>query len=136
VTDNDALALVLDPIGPLDLLSRQVIEIADVGHEPVRGTGTTHLRASLALAGDAADGATAPSAGSLEGRLWAAGAEVLPIDVWVDGEGVVRRLDVSLDDALAGRSGPTGLTTTFELYDVGGDVEVVIPDDAEVIHVG
>jgi hypothetical protein len=136
VTDNDALALVLDPIGPLDLLGRRAIEVGAVGREDVRGVGTTHLRASLALVGDMPDGATGPSAGSLEGRLQAAGAEVLPIDVWVDDESVVRRLEVSLDEALAGRSGSTGLTTTFELYDVGGEVEVGIPDDADVIHVG
>jgi hypothetical protein len=136
VTDNDALALVLDPVGPLDLLGRRVIEIGGLGREAVRGVETTHLRASLALDGEMPDGATEPSAGSLEGRLRAAGAEVLPIDVWVDDDGVVRRLEVSLDDALAGRSAPTGLTTTFELYDVGGEVEVGIPDDADVIQVG
>jgi hypothetical protein len=136
VTDNDALALVLDPIGPLDLLGRRVIEVGDLGREQLRGVGTTHLRASLALAGDTPDGATGPSAGSLEGRLRAAGAEVLPVDVWVDDDQVVRRLEVSLDEALAGRSGPTGLTTTFELYDVGGEVEVGIPDEADVIRVG
>lgn len=128
VTDNDALALALDPLGPLDLLERRVVEIAWVGEdEDVRGTPTRHLRARLALDGLMADGATGPSPSSFEGRLQAAGVEVLPVDVWVDGEGVVRRLHVAVDDALEGRAGATGLSTTFELYDVGAAVEIEPP---------
>lgn len=122
-TDNDALALALDPLGPLDLLQRRVVEIGAAGEEEVRGTAVRHLRASLALEGLTADGATEPAPGSFEGRLRAAGLEVLPVDVWLDEEAVVRRLRVSLDDALGG-----GLSMTFELYDVEGDVAIEVPD--------
>jgi hypothetical protein len=121
--DNDTLALVLDPLGPLDLLRRPVAEIELVGDADVRGTPTEHLRASLDLTGD---GSQAPAAGSFEGRLVAAGVEALPVDVWVDADGVVRRLLVSVD---AGGS----LTTTFDVFDVGAEVDVAAPDPADVI---
>jgi hypothetical protein len=124
VTDNDALALALDPLGPLDLLERRVVEIGLVGEDTVRGTAARHLRASLALAGVTPDGSTEPSPASFEGRLQAAGVDVLPVDVWVDDGAVVRRLRVSLDDALGGAG---GLSTTFELYDVDADVEIDVP---------
>jgi len=134
VTDNDALALVLDPVGPLDLLEREVVEIAEVGPEPVRGVATTHLRASLALGGPTPDGASGPSPGSFEARLQAAGVDVLPIDVWVDAMGIVRRLRVSLDDALSDLGAATGLTTTYELYDIGTEVHVEVPDPGDVVN--
>src|SRR5919107_1410118 len=40
VADNDTLALALDPLGPLDLLRRPVVEMGVVGAEEVRGTPT------------------------------------------------------------------------------------------------
>jgi hypothetical protein len=64
--------------------------------------------------------------GSFEARLVAAGVETLPVDVWLDGDRVVRRLQISLD--------ATGsLTTTFDVFDVGAEVDVAAPDPADVI---
>jgi hypothetical protein len=133
-TDNDALALALDPLGPLDLLERRVVEIGEGdGEDEIGGVRAVHLRATLALAGETSDGATEPSAGSFEGRLRAAGVETLPVDVWVDRAGVVRRLMVRLDASLAGGSAESSLTTTFDVYDVGENLEVEVPDPADVI---
>jgi hypothetical protein len=196
VADNDTLALALDPLGPLDLLRRPVVEMGVVGAEEVRGTPTRHLRARLDLTGADADAGTggdgnasgpeadgggpgatgtgteaddaaetaaggngeaatsgrggettgrngvpvnggsgaAPRggvpadapAGSFEDRLVAAGFTSLPVDVWVDGEGAVRRLVVTVE-------GAGSVTTTFEVFDIGGDVEVATPDPSDVI---
>jgi hypothetical protein len=194
VADNDTLALALDPLGPLDLLRRPVVEIGVVGAEEVRGTPTRHLRAQLDLTGagagpggdgraagaeahggdvgptgtgagadDAADTAAGgngeaatngrsgettgrngvpvnggsgaaprggvpadPPAGSFEARLVAAGFASLPVDVWLDGQGAIRRLVVTVE-------GAGSVTTTFEVFDIGGDVEVATPDPTDVI---
>src|SRR5690606_37669649 len=77
--DNDTLSLVLDPLGPLDLLRHPVAEIDHVGDEEVRGTPTRHLRAELDITGGGA-----PPPGTLEGRLAAVGLHRLPVDVWLD----------------------------------------------------
>lgn len=121
--DNDTFALALDPLGPLDLLVRPVVQIGEVGDGEVRGVAARHLRADLDLAGGAADGAPA---GSFEARLASAGVEALPVDVWIDGHGVVRRLEIGLDPAGTQKA-------RFDVYDVGADVEVARPDPAHVI---
>jgi hypothetical protein len=121
--ENDALALALDPLGPLDLLYRPVGEVALVGEDGVRGVPARHLRATLDLAG-----AQAAPAASFEARLVAAGVDALPVDVWLDDAGVVRRLLVSLDDAGT-------MTTRFDVYDVDADVAVTPPSDDDVVSV-
>jgi hypothetical protein len=127
VADNDTLALALDPLGPLDQLLRPVVEVGEVSGsgEAVRDTAVRHLRASLDLAGA---GGAAPADGSFEARLVAAGVDRLPVDVWLDGAGVIRRLAVTVDAA-------GGLTTTFDVYDVGDvtDGDVAPPAPSEVI---
>lgn len=138
--DNDALVLALDPLGPLDLLRRPVVEVDRVGDDDVRGVPTQQLHARLDLTGRGvragarvpgdADGDDAtvpdPAAGSFEERLVAAGFETLPVDVWVDDDGLVRRLVVTVDAA-------SSLTTTFEVYDTGADVTVAPPAAASII---
>jgi hypothetical protein len=119
--ENDALALALDPLGPLDLLYRPVGDVTVVGADDIRGVPTRHLRATLDLTGAQA----APSA-SFEARLVAAGVDALPVDVWLDDAGVVRRLLVSLDEAGT-------MTTTFDVYDVDADVAVTPPAADEVV---
>jgi hypothetical protein len=126
VVDNDTVALALDPLGPLDLLRWPVAEIDELGREQVREATTRHLRASLDLTGGGGD---APPPDSFEARLVAAGIETLPVDVWIDDEGRVRRLRLSVDAA-------GELTTTFEVFDIGSDVEVAVPDPTDVIDPG
>lgn len=131
VADNDALALALDPLGALDLLRRPVVEIGEPpgagGREgdEVRGVATRHLRASLDLVGGAEGG---PPEGSFEARLAAAGVDALPVDVWLDGDGVVRRMVVAIEAA-------GEMTTTFEVFDVGAVAEddVAAPDPGDVL---
>ena len=83
--DNDTLALVLDPLGPLDLLRRPVVAVEAAGDDEVRGVAARHLRASLDLTAGASTGLPA---GSFESRLVASGVESLPVDVWLDDAGV------------------------------------------------
>lgn len=68
-------------------------------------------------------------AGSFEARLVAAGITALPVDVWLDGKGAVRRLTVTIE-------GAASVTTTFEVYDIDADVDVAPPDPADVIDPG
>jgi hypothetical protein len=112
--DSDTAALLLDPLGPLDVLAQPATEVRVVGgdgaggssDDEVRGTPVTHVAATL------------------DGQ---------PIDVWIDAEGRVRRVELRLDapatgGALAGRA-----TTTFELFDVGEPIEVTPPSPTDVL---
>jgi hypothetical protein len=123
--DSDTAALLLDPLGPLDVLAQPATQVRVVGDggdgdgddkgagggamggigDEVRGTPVTHLAATL------------------DGQ---------PIDVWIDAEGRVRRLELRLDaptgGALASRA-----TTTFELFDVGEPIEITPPSPTDVL---
>jgi hypothetical protein len=89
---------------------------------------TRHLRASLDLVGGTEGG---PPEGSFEARLAAAGVEALPVDVWLDGDGVVRRMVVAIEAA-------GEMTTTFEVFEVGevGEGDVAAPPPGDVLDAG
>lgn len=89
------------------------------------GSGGANGRNGVPQGAPAAD----EPAGSFESHLVAAGITSLPIDVWLDGEGAVRRLTVTID-------GSASVTTTFEVYDIGADVDVTPPDPSDVIDPG
>ncbi|HEX5367521.1 MAG TPA: hypothetical protein VFW63_12760 [Acidimicrobiales bacterium] len=122
---NDALALALDPLGPLDLLGRPATRVEEVVGAPGAGIppgSVRRLHATLDITG-AADGAPA----SFEARLAAAGLGSLPVDVWLDREGRVRRLQVALDDG--------ALAVAFDVDRLDTPPEVTPPDPADVVAV-
>jgi len=117
--DSDTAALLLDPLGPLDVLAQPATEVRVVG----RGDG----------AGDGAGGSSGDEVRGTPVTHVAATLDGQPIDVWIDAEGRVRRVELRLDapatgGALAGRA-----TTTFELFDVGEPVEVTPPSPTDVL---
>ena len=134
----------VDPRGWLDQL-QAVSDLEDVGTEDVRGVPTRHLSGVLRL-GDAAamdpdgDGdSVSPFGGDLEVL-----AEVtLPIDVYVDDEGLIRRVRqrieyAALAPALAEAGGGVdvgelegaAMETQIDYFDFGAEVDVAAPEDA------
>jgi hypothetical protein len=103
-----------------------------LGRETVGGVETTHYRAAvdpkeLALAqvqGEARE--------QLEQALAAAKVVTLPIDVWVGDDGLVRRLRLTMPDVASGTTGAGSVTFTEELSGYGEQVDVALPDDADV----
>jgi hypothetical protein len=113
--DSDTAALLLDPLGPLDVLAQPATEVRVVGGgdgaggsfgDEVRGTPVTHVSATL------------------DGQ---------PIDVWIDAEGRVRRVELRLDAPATGGAVAGRATTTFELFDVGEPIEVTPPSPTDVL---
>jgi hypothetical protein len=155
--DNETAALLLDPLGMLGLLARPVTGVRSMGDDDVRGEPTTHLTATVDLRarptpssgsrpstnGSSASGADGEgddqpaSEGDLEARFRAIGVDELQVDVYIDADHIIRRLEFRLDAAGSGReSGAAGqgaLTTTFDVYDVGDPIEISLPDSADVV---
>ncbi len=109
--DSDTAALLLDPLGPLDVLDQPAKQVRIAGDgdgaaDQVRGTPVTHVAATLA------------------GQ---------PIDVWIDAEGRVRRVELRLDPPATGGALAGWATTTFELFDVGEPIEITPPSPADVL---
>jgi hypothetical protein len=114
--------------------------VKKVGTETVRGVETTHYHASIDL-GKALDQADIPkSLRDAEKQFEKsndAGASTIPVDVFVDGDGYVRRISLDLENFLgdgAGSGATSGpaLTESIDLYDFGTPVNVQAPPPDQV----
>jgi hypothetical protein len=124
-----------DPMRSLLWLTALGPELTEVGEEEVRGAATTHYRAVVDLrrlreqapSGEEAEwGAYVDMLGE---RL---GVEAIPVEVWVDGDGLIRRLRHELAFTVEGTS--TAVTT--ELFDFGVAVDARAPSPGQVAAVG
>lgn len=119
-----------DVLGALRGLSGGV---ETAGSEELRGVETTHYRALLDPAELVREAtATNADAASVLVRLSQTGVAEVPLDVWVDGDGLVRKLalDVDVPEATSGQEGSVSLA--FELWDYGEAVEIDLPPAAQV----
>lgn len=119
-----------DPTSSLAMLKATSEDIEDLGEEDVRGETTTHYRAVVDVrkAYEDADAVTDPA--RFEAFLDTFGQEELPLDVWIDGDGRVRRMTYAQP-----LPGGDEVTSTMELYDFGVDERVELPDPADVTDV-
>jgi len=125
-----------DPRELLDVLRAAAGEVETVGAEELRGIETTHYKATVdpseyeRLAARAGSHQAAPLA-----RQLAAQAEVgpVPVDVWLDGNGHVRKLSLSFSPTQSGTSQTGEASMSFELWDYGEDVEIDLPPADEVV---
>jgi hypothetical protein len=94
----------------------EVSDVTTVGEEVIDGVAVTHLRAVVdpsALPEHAADH-----------------VEIDPIEVWVDGDGLLRRLTTSNSfDGGPGGTGSMTMTITFSDYGAPVDIEAPPPED-------
>lgn len=139
-----------DPTQMLAYLEAVSNDVKTVGTDQVRGVETTHYRALLDL-GKAIDRADVPP--SLRDdlkkitSLIAANPSAIPVDIWVDADGLVRRVNEHLDFADFGALGATGggatgstgadsaftLTMSIDFYDFGVPVNVQAPPADQVV---
>jgi hypothetical protein len=112
--------------------------VKKVGSDSIRGVVTTHYHASLDL-GKAVDRADVPASlrDELRGLLGAKPGSAIPADVWVDGDGLTRRIQMTLDLAkmihpVRGMKLPT-MTMSMDLYDFGAPVHVYAPPASETV---
>lgn len=119
-------------------------DVQPVGTEPVRGTQTTHYKANIDLDKVAAQ---LPAASRRGGRQAATVVgQPVPADLWVDAQGRLRKLTLTIDASRirttptgggATRTPPTGTgTATFELYDFGTKVMAHAPAADQVSDIG
>ncbi len=97
-------------------------ELAEVGKEDVRGVETTHYKGTIDLE-EAVANAPAEQREQLERLLEQSSVTDLPAEAWIDGDGYLRRLTLSLSGAM---------TMSLELFDFGSDVDIDVPSDDEV----
>ncbi len=123
-----------DPRDVLEVLKAVSGTIETVGRESQRGVDTTHYRATLDLAALMRLGAgkqAAAALGDLDQLLEQSGLTSIPIDVWVDDDGLLRRMDLAFSMSQPGQ-GEASASITLELFDYDEPVSIELPPPADV----
>ena len=126
-----------DPSQTMEMLRGVSDDVEEIGTEDIRGTSATHYKATLDLNKAVAD-APAKTRKEMRQQLKILGTKTLPVDVWVDAEGLLRRMEMTVDMSKADMGGapagavPTSMFMRMDLYDFGTDVNVKIPKAKDV----
>ena len=118
-----------DPTQGLALLKGASDDIEELGTEDVRGVETTHYRATIDIERAFREQGEVTDPDQFERFLDTLGATTIPVDVWIDDEGRVRRQ--SYEHSVPGGKA----TATMELYDFGTDEPIELPSPEEVTDV-
>ncbi|HZU20051.1 MAG TPA: hypothetical protein VE982_02410 [Gaiellaceae bacterium] len=113
-----------DPSQWLDAL-RTVAAVRRVGTDTVQGEQMTHYRAAVDLSN--LDGLPVAERAATRAALRTLGIRTVPVDVWVDAAGLVRRESLALDTSVV------QMTMTADLSDFAAPVSVSPPPASEVV---
>jgi hypothetical protein len=120
----------VDPRSSLRNLGTSVKDVHKVAKEKVRGTDTTHIAGTVDLSEAAIAAAPKDAQAGMRQAREAVGADGYPVDVWLDADGRVRRIQY---DLAVGTGAARAVTTVrLDLYDFGKDAAIVIPDASDV----
>jgi hypothetical protein len=117
-----------DPASSLRLLA-QAGSFHLVGTEPVRGVMTTHYSGTVDLAAAMRQKSTDLAATNRVLKDYS--STHVPVDVWLDADGVPRRMTQTLS-----MKTPGTMTMSMEFYDFGAPVSVVAPPANDVYDAG
>jgi hypothetical protein len=140
---SDVSGGLADATALLDLLRDKGATVTDEGQADVNGQSTHHLKATISVA-DALAAAPAESKAKAQELIDQFGAQAgdvdLPLDVFVDDQGFVRRMQMTIDgDAFATLAGPDAATGgpqqmafTVDFLDLGESVDIQLPPADQV----
>ena len=124
-----------DPSNSMQLLRGVADDVEEVGTEELRGAQTTHYKATIDL-NKALEEAPKDAQEYLRQQFETAGITQLPVDVWIDDEGRMRRqsfeMDLSKIEGADAPGAPTSMTLDMELFDFGAPVDVKPPPAKDV----
>jgi hypothetical protein len=119
-----------DPTQMLSYLNAASDSIDRIGTQVVRGTQTTHYHVVVDLLKIASTVPAAKQAAvrrTFRHEVELVGTHTIPIDVWIDSQGLVRRehFDISMHPATV--TVPVEMEMTIDFFDFGAPVHVVPP---------
>jgi hypothetical protein len=123
-----------DPTQMLAYLRATSGKVDEVGTEDVRGVETTHYRAKVDLdkvAAQAPPSLRKTFRASIKSLKDSLGTNTIPVDVWVDGDNLVRRLSEHLTVAGGGK-----IDFSVDFYDFGTPVSISPPPASETLDLG
>lgn len=125
-----------DPTQYLDFLRGAGEDVEEVGTEEIDGVTTTHYKADLSFdaildyASESGE-ATEEEVEALRTQLEALGDESVPSEVWIDEDGLPRRMTLAMNVEAEGQA--ADMDITVDLYDYGVEVDVEPPADYEEV---
>ncbi len=125
-----------DPSQILSFLRGTSGEVKKVGGVRVRGVDTTHYRARVDLdrvASQAPESARPAIRESIRSLKQSLRSDKIPVDVWIDAKGLVRRMKERLEVTQNGMTGR--IAFTMDLFAFGTPVQVEVPPPADVVDV-
>ena len=127
-----------DPSASLHYLRGAQGSVRTVGKESIRGVPTTWYDTTVDIE-KAAAGAPAARRATIRQLKEVFGISRIPTDVWIDGDGRVRRMTQTVDYSAAADSGrfpagslPETMEVTVEFHDFGSPVSVRLPPADDV----
>lgn len=122
-----------DPSAVLGFL-RGAGDVKEVGSDKVRGTNTTHYKATVDFA-KVADKTDPKAKGEVTKLIDLLGVKSIPIDVWLDKDGLLRRMEFAMDLSKIKKQQIKGtMSLKMEMYEFGVNVaDVVAPPAGEVV---
>jgi hypothetical protein len=124
-----------DPSQMLSYLNAASDSIDRVGTEDVRGTPTTryHVVVDLLKVANAVPAAKqAAVRRTFRREVALLGTHTMPIDVWIDSRGLVRREHFDITMTPPSATTPVGMEMTIEFFDFGAPVHIVAPPARQV----
>jgi hypothetical protein len=124
------------PTSYLDYLKGLGGAVRVVGREKVRGADTTRYVATLDLARTAASLRSPTKGAAVKGLLDLLGLTKIPVTVWLDDLGRMRKMTMTMDLSSLGKgmNAPANfapkMAITLEMYDFGAPVSVDVPTGA------
>lgn len=124
-----------DPSKLLEVLRGVADDVEAAGEDEIRGVPTTRYTATVSLA-KALEQAPPDRREQLEAQLdqLGAGDADIPVEVWVDADGLPRRMTMGFDGLLAtaGLGDGASVEISMEFFDYGDPVEIEVPSPDEV----
>lgn len=127
-----------DPTQMLAYLNAASDSIDRIGSEDVRGTQTTHYHVVVDLLKMANAVPAAKQRAlrrTLRREVELIGTHTMPIDVWIDSQGLVRREHIDFSMEPPGASTTVEMQMTIEYFDFGAPVHVVPPPVRQVADI-
>lgn len=118
-----------DPTAALEQL-RAAGEVEELGEEEVRGVGTTHYRTTIDVERYVELVEDPKAAESIRRVMELTGQGSIPMEIWVDEDQLVRRLEWTQSVRAGGQQATT--TMTIELSDFGAEVAIEPPPSDQV----
>jgi hypothetical protein len=119
-----------DPAALLDSLRGVSDDVRQVGREDVGGVSTTRFAATVST--DAAIEEVPPEDRErLRSQFETFGISELPVEVWIDDDGLARRMELRLDELLSATGQASAADIAVEFHDYGEPVDIEPPDPAD-----